>query len=121
MTAGETAYLKTERRIMETLKTIIVILMLIGCFAMLLRSSFKYVHHEPAKEIPGYMPEKFVLQQLINERLAPDMRIRVDGNPKTETIDAWDYVLAEDHNQVEIDKARMRWAIPEIDLTKGAE
>jgi len=121
VTAGETAYLKTERRIMETLKTTIVILMLIGCFAILLRSSFKYAQHEPAKEILGYMPEKFVLQQLINERLAPDMRIRVDGQIGTDTLDAWDYVLAEDHNQVEIDKAHVRWAIPEIDLTKGAE
>ena len=69
----------------------------------------------------NYLPSPDEIQQRINERLAPDMRIRVDGNPKTETIDAWDYVLAEDHNQVEIDKARMRWAIPEIDLTKGAE
>lgn len=102
---------------MEILKTIAITFVMIGCTMIMMKGCFMYVNCKPEDKIPT----KDGIQQLINKRLAPDMRIRVDGQIGTETLDAWDYVLKENHNQLDIVKARLRWGIPEIDLTKGAE
>ena len=103
-----------------TIVTLLQVIVVLIFGAFLVRGCFMRILAKSEQMLPTYLPTPDEVQQMINDRLARfECRIRVDGDPQTETRDAWYFVLQDSYTPEDINEIQTRWSIPEIDLTKG--